>query len=98
MPRYLMTWELDQSKIPVDPKERANAWLPMIQMVKQDIQSGRLKDWGTHIGEMKGFGVYEGSEEEAGKMVQKYVPFVQFTTHPIITIDQMEKLAKDMAQ
>ena len=93
-----MTWELDQTKIPIDPKERANTWLPMIQMVKQDMQSGKLKEWGTHIGEMKGFGVYEGSEEEAGRMVQKYVPFVQFTTHPIITIDQMEKLAKEMAQ
>jgi hypothetical protein len=98
MPRYLMTWELDQTKIPIDPKERAATWFPMIQMVKQDMQSGKLKEWGTHIGEMKGFGVYEGSEEEAGRMVQKYVPFVQFTTHPIITIDQMEKLAKEMAQ
>ena len=98
MPTYLMTWELDQTKIPIDPKERANAWLPMIQMVKQDVQSGKLKEWGTYIGEMKGFGVYEGSEEEAGKMAQKYVPFVQFTTHPIINIDQMEKLAKEMAQ
>ena len=61
MPRYLMTWELDTTKIPIDPKERAAAWLPMIQMVKQDIQSGSLKEWGTHIGEMKGFGVFEGS-------------------------------------
>ena len=97
MPRYLMMWELDTTKIPINPKERANTWLPMIQMVKQDMQSGMLKEWETYIGEMKGFGVSEGSEEEMGKMVQKFVPFVKFTTHPIITIDQMEKLAKEMA-
>ena len=98
MPRYLMTWELDTTKVPISPQERAATWLPMIQMVKQDMQSGLLKEWGTHIGEMKGFGVFEGSEEETSKMAQKYIPFVQFTTHPIITIDQMEKLAKEMAK
>jgi len=98
MPRYLMTWELDTTKIPISPQERAAAWLPMIQMVKQDIQSGLLKEWGTYIGEGKGFGVAQGSEEEVGKMAQKYIPFVQFTTHPAITIDELEKFVKEMAK
>lgn len=98
MPRYLVTWELDTTKIPINPKERATAWLPMIQMIKQDIQSGLIKAWGAYIGEMRGFSVMECSEEEAVKNVQRYVPFVQFTTHPLITIDQMEKLAKEMSK
>lgn len=98
MPRYLMTWELDTTKIPVNPKERANAFLPMLQMVKQDMQSGLIKEWGTYIGEMKGFGVGEGSEEEIAIMAQKYAPIVQFTTHPLATIDQMENLFKGMAK
>ena len=98
MPRYLMTWELDATKVPINPQDRAAAWLPMIQMVKQDMQSGLLKEWGTYIGEMKGFGVAEGSEEEVGKMAQKYIPFVHFTTHPAITVDQMEKTLQEMAK
>lgn len=98
MPRYLMTWELDQTKIPVNPKERAAAYLPMVQMVKQDIQSGMLKEWGSYIGEMKGFGVMECSEEEVIKNVQKYIPFVEFTVHSLATIDQMEKLFSEMAK
>jgi hypothetical protein len=98
MPRYLTTWELDPTKIPIDPKERAAAWLPMLQMVKQDIQSGLIKAWGTYIGEMKGFGVMECSEEEAMRNLQRYVPFVQFTTHPLATVEQMEKLATEMAK
>jgi len=93
-----MTWELDMAKVPINPQERAAAWLPMIQMVKQDMQSGLLKEWGAYIGEMRGFSVAEGSEEEIGKMVQKYIPFVHFTTHPAITVDQMEKIAKEMAK
>ena len=98
MPRYLMTWELDHTKIPINPKERANAWLPMIQMVKQDMQSGLLKAWGAYIGETSGFGLMEGSDEEIGKSVQRYIPFVKFTSHPAVTADQMEKLATEMAK
>jgi hypothetical protein len=91
-----MEWELDPTKIPISPQERAKAWLPMVQMVKQDIQSGLLKEWGAYIGEGKGFGVFVGSEEEANKMAQKYIPFVRFNTHPAGTVDQMEKLFKEM--
>jgi len=98
MPRYLMTWELDPTKVPISPQERAATWLPMIQMVKEDMKRGLLKEWGTYIGEMKGFGLAEGSEEEVGRMAQRYIPFVQFCTHPAITIDQMEKSAKEMAK
>jgi hypothetical protein len=96
MPRYLMTWELDTTKVPINPKERATAMLPMIQMVKQDMQSGLIKEWGSYIGEMKGFGVCEGSEEEVAKMTQKYIPIVQFSTHPFGTVDFMENLFKEM--
>ena len=98
MPRYLMTWELDATRVPVDPKERATMWLPMMEMVKQDMKSGLLKAWGAYIGEMAGFGLGEGSDEDVAKMAQKYIPFVHFTTHPLITIDQMEKMAKEMAK
>lgn len=96
MPRYLMEWELDPTKVPISPQERATAWLPMVQMVKQDMQSGLIKEWGAYIGEGKGFGLFEGSEEEAQKMAQKYIPFVNFTSHPASTVDQMEKLFEDM--
>ena len=98
MPRYLMTWELDTTKVPINPKERAAAFLPMLQMVKQDIQSGLIKEWGAYIGELRGFGVCEGSEEAVAMMAQKYVPIVQFTTHPAVTADQMEKAFKEMAK
>lgn len=98
MPRYLVEWELDTTKIPIDPKERATAWLPMVQLIRQDMQSGLIKEWGSYVGEMRGFGVFEVSEEEAMKNLQRYVPFVQFKTHSLVTIDQMEKLFKEMAK
>jgi hypothetical protein len=96
MPRYLMEWQLDPTKVPISPQERAKAFLPLAQMVKQDMKSGVIKEWGAYIGEGKGFGVAEGSEEEVNKMAQRYIPFVYFTTHPAATVDQMEKLFKEM--
>jgi hypothetical protein len=98
MAMYLMEWELDTTKVPVNPKERANAWLPLIQMVKQDMQSGLVKAWGSYLGEMRGFSVAEGSEESVIKMAQKYIPYVHFTTHPAATVDQLDKIFKEMAK
>lgn len=98
MPRYLMTWEMDTTKIPISPKERANAWRPLVQMVKEDMKSGLIKEWGSYIGEHKGFGLCEGSEDAVGLMAERYIPFVQFTAHPAVTIDQVEKLITEMAK
>jgi hypothetical protein len=93
-----MTWEIDTTKVPINPQERGAAWLPMVQMVKQDLQRGVLKAWGVYPGEMRGFGLAEGNEEEIYKMAQRYIPFVHFTTHPTLTADQMEKLLKEMVK
>jgi hypothetical protein len=32
--RYLMLWELDETKIPANPKERAAAWAPLVEGVQ----------------------------------------------------------------
>ena len=42
MGKYFMTWEIDANKIPISREERAAAWKPMIDMVKQGIEDGRL--------------------------------------------------------
>lgn len=98
MPIYLMTWEIDTSKVPLNSKERANVFLPMLRETKKDMQSGLLKAWGSYPGEMRGFGLFEGSDEEAIKMAHKYIPIVNFTTHPAVTADQLEKILEEMAK
>jgi hypothetical protein len=30
MPKYFMTWELDNARTPVDPKERGGMWTQML--------------------------------------------------------------------
>lgn len=37
MAKYLVLWEADQSRMPVDVKERVSGWNGMLQLVKKDI-------------------------------------------------------------
>ena len=96
MARYLQLWEVDPAKVPADPKERAALWGPMIQMVKQQIKEGTTKEWGALAGELRGFSVAEGDEMTLSNAVQRYIPFVTFTSHPIVTIEQMEQVIENL--
>ena len=64
MGRYLVLWEADESKIPVDPKERQDSWLLAIEATKQDIREGLMKDWAAFAVQPNGFFIAEGTEEE----------------------------------
>ena len=74
MGRYLLLWEADETKIPLDPTVRRESWLAACEMVKKDIERGLVKDWGVLLGQTKGFAIDEGTEEEVAKMTLKYIP------------------------
>jgi hypothetical protein len=96
MGRYLVLWETDEAKIPLDPKVRRESWLAGCEMVRQDIKSGLIKDWGYFLGQTKGFAINEGIEEEVGKAVLKYIPYFRFQVFPIRTVDQLVEAIKTM--
>jgi hypothetical protein len=98
MGKYLLLWEIDRTKLPVSPKERGAGWNALMEMVKQDMKKGLLKDWGTFIGELNGYGVEEGSELEVMNAVQQYTPFVHFKVHPIGSVSQVEEMIKVMTK
>ena len=89
MRRFLIIWEGDISRQPVDFKERGQAYKQALAMVKQDLDSGILKEWGKINGLLKGFWIAEGTEVEIGLMMEKYKPFFSFTEiSPVINYDQ----------
>ncbi len=94
MARYLVLWEVDQTKIPISPKERGAGWAALMKMVRRDREKGLTKDWGTFVGENKGYSIMEGSELEVMKGLQQYVPFVRFQLHPIALEDQVNEVIK----
>ncbi len=96
MGKYLILWEVDQTKIPIDPKERGQGWSFLMAMVRQDIEKGITKDWGAFVGESKGYVVNEGTELEVMKALQQYVPFCIFKVHPISTESQVNEMIKGL--
>ncbi|MCX5919453.1 MAG: hypothetical protein NTX30_22615 [Deltaproteobacteria bacterium] len=92
MGKYLLLWEVDRTKVPVNPKERMAGFNVLLEMVKQDIKNGTTKDWGAFVGELNGYSVVEGTEVEIMSGLQKFAPFVHFKTHPIASVTQTEEM------
>ena len=97
MARYLVLWDVDQNKIPIDRKERANGWAALMAMVRQDIEKGLTTSWGTFVGETGGYSVNEGTELELMNSLQQYVPFVNFKVHVLASEDQVNEMIKALA-
>jgi len=83
-----MLWQLVQSRIPVDQIERKNSWKALLQEVTHDLESGKLKEWGSFAGEGSGFCIAEGTPAEIARLTLKYVPYVRFETHPLVTASE----------
>jgi hypothetical protein len=96
MGRYLLHWEIDESKIPVDAQERKTGWLMMLEMTKQDMQAGLVKEWGVFVSQTKGFTISEGTEEQMHAIALKYVPFVRFNIYPLLSRDQVVRIIESI--
>ena len=96
MGKYLVLWEIDQSKIPLDPKERGEGWGLLMAMVKQDIEKGITKDFGAFLGENNGYSINEGTELEILNALNQYVPYCIFKVHPIASESEVNEMIKGL--
>jgi hypothetical protein len=98
MGRYLLLWKLDWAKIPISPQERGAGFNGLLEGVKEDIRKGLIKDWGSFVGELNGYAVAEGNEIEVGNTIQRYVPFVIFEVHPVMSAEQVGEVVKALTK
>jgi hypothetical protein len=98
MPKYLITWETDPNRVPLDPKERGALWSGMVAMVKQQMKDGITIDWGAFAGESRGYAIGENSAVELSKLLQQFYPYITFETHDVMTIDEMGEVAKSLQE
>lgn len=96
MGRYLVLWEVDKTRMPVDPKERGSGWKTLMDMVKKDLKEGSMKDWGKFVGEANGYTIFEGTELEVDIHIQQWVPFVHFRVYPIASVTQTDQMIEAM--
>ena len=96
MGKYLVLWEIDASRLPISRKERAAGWKALMNFIKEDIKDGVTLEWGSFVGELKGFAINEGDEVDLNVRLQKYSPFVSFKLHAITGVEQAEQLIEEM--
>jgi len=98
MAKYLVLWQVDETRIPVNPQERTAILEGSIAMVEQDSKKGISKDWGQFVGEGRGYGIAEGTEVEVTAMLQQYAPYVQFEVHPVMSARMVRQAIKAMSK
>lgn len=97
MSRYYVRWQMNPQFISANPEEVAKLWLSLQKMVKEDIQAGKIKDWGAVAGELSGYTIWEASSEvELHADVLRYVPYASFESNPVLTLNQLAELTQKM--
>ena len=91
MGRYLVLWELDPNRIPIDPKEKAATLQASMGPVGKAIEDGIIKEWGVFVGGTDGFGIYEGTEAEVGGVLQQFVPFARNRVYAFVTAGEVQE-------
>ncbi|KUO40100.1 MAG: hypothetical protein AVW06_02885 [Hadesarchaea archaeon DG-33-1] len=97
MGKFLMLWEIDLSRMPVNPAERGQLYNQLLQSVKNDMKKG-LKDWGFCVGNNRGHAIFEGSEADLGLLIEQYIPYVRFKTYLELDVEATEKMSQAMMQ
>jgi hypothetical protein len=98
MAKYLVLWQVDQSRIPMDPKERGKNFGMALELVKDDLKKGNFTDWGHYYAGNSGYVTTELPELELEKTLQKYSPLIIFDVHPVGSADTAAKVAKWLTQ
>ncbi len=96
MSKYLVLWEVDTNKAQINAKERGAAWLGMLAMIKQDMKDGKVNDWGSFVGETKGYSIMTGEHVEMAKNLQRYYPFITFKVHEVANVNEVTEVAKSL--
>ena len=97
MGKYLLLWEVDRTRIPIDPKERGAGWGLLMAMVRQDIEKGLATSWGAFVGENNGYAIMEGTELEVMNTIAQYVPYCIFKVHPVASESQVNEMIKALS-
>jgi len=97
MPKSWVRWQLNSQFTPVDPEERVKLWLSMLDMVKADLKTGTLTDWGVCYDTAIGYAFSELSEQDLYEVMLKWMPYVEFDVKPVLDVDQVIESIKKVA-
>lgn len=94
MARYLLRWELDNTRIPEDLAARKAQHRGFQDIVRQQMKGGEISDWGAYVGERNGFCLIEGSAEDVHKLTSRWIPWVLFEVREVLSLEQVVKVTE----
>jgi len=83
--------------MPASPQEAVKRRLMLMDMVKADLSSGKLKEWGTFNGK-DGYSIIEGTEQDVISGLLKFMPHVLYEVYPILSADDYIAAVKETAE
>ncbi len=97
MTKYYVKWTMNPLEIPKNPEERMKAWQMAVQMVKDGLKSGRVKDWGMTTDLSKGYAIVEGKDEtDVASYLGMWIPLLNLSAKPVLTVDQTAETLQKM--
>jgi hypothetical protein len=88
MTRFYIKWHVNTRYIPVNPEERIKNSLKLLEMVRADLQSGILKEWGMFNDNSGGYAIAETDEKTLHTAILKWIPYTTFDIKTVLTVDQ----------
>ena len=92
-----MRWHLNPMLIPTNAEERVKLWISMLELVKADIKSGAIRDWGMCSDASGGYSFAETDEKTLNTTILRWMPYVVFDIKPVLSVDQIIESIKRAA-
>jgi hypothetical protein len=88
MTKFYIKWHVNTMYIPVNPEERIKNSVRLLEMVRADLQSGILKEWGMFNDNSGGYAIAETDEKTLHTAILKWIPYTTFDIKTVLTVDQ----------
>ena len=98
MTKFHIEWKKNIAVMPDDSVKNAKISISLLEMVKADLKSGKLADWGVYCNGFSGYCLIEGTETDVTSTLLKYMPHVLFDVKPVINADQSEAVNRVISQ
>ena len=89
MTRFYMRWQMNPLTVPVNPEERGKLWVTMLEMVKAELKSGMLTDWGVWFDLSGGYAFADTDEVALHAAILKWMPYKVYDIKPVLSVDQV---------
>lgn len=97
MSKTYVRWNLNTQFMTTDPESNFKLQTQMLDMVKADLKSGALSDWGVCADLSGGYAITELNYAELHIVLMKWSPYVEFDARQVLNVDQVIENLKKVA-